>query len=96
MDEVDVLEWLEWILEALEVVLAGPVRNQSLEAHLLCRTLLASLCLLLEGLSLEVKAVKMELSTLDHVDEELHGHLEELASRKHPLEVDYEGLLDVL
>ena len=29
----------------------------------------------------------MELSTLDHADKELHGHLEELASRKDLWEV---------
>ena len=57
MVEVDELELLELILEALEVVLAGPVRNQSLEALPLCRTLLVSLYLLLEGPSSEVKAV---------------------------------------
>ena len=46
-------------------------RIQSLEAHLLGRMPLACLCLLLEGLSLEVPAVKLE-PWRDHVDEELH------------------------
>ena len=36
----------------------------------------------------------MELSTLDHSDEELHGHLEELVLRKHLSEADLEALLD--
>ena len=59
--------WTRW------VELAGLV--EILEAHNLSRTLLAYLCLLLKGLSLEGLAVKLE-PWRDHVDEELRGHLE--------------------
>ena len=56
MDEVDVLESLEYQMGVLVEVLVAPALHQSLEAPLLGRTLLAYLSLKLEGLSLEVLA----------------------------------------
>ena len=73
--------------------LAGPVPYQSLEVQCLSRTPLAYLCLLSEGLYSEVLVVMLE-PYKDHADKELHGHLEEHASMKHPWEVVPEAQMD--
>ena len=65
------------------VVEAVLLRNQSLEVNLLNRKLLAYLCLLLEGLSVEGSAVTLE-PWKDHSDGEHREHLEELAWMKCP------------
>ena len=70
-------------MSALVAVEAALVQNQSLEVHFLHRKLLAYLCLLLEGLSLEGSAATLE-PWKDHSDEELCEHLEELAWMKFP------------
>ena len=73
-----------------------------IEAILICnnfrpngRKLLAYLCLLLEGLSLEGSAATLE-HWKDHSDEEHREHLEELAWMKFVWEVDHEELMDGL
>ena len=88
MDELELLELLSvggicleaelpTLMAALEALQVALVLYQSLEAHLLYRTLLASLCLMLEAPSSEATAVRLE-PWMDHSDVEHHGHLEEL------------------